>query len=260
MDACMDLSIKTLAHRIADVLDRNVHSIWLYGSVVLNDFRLGWSDIDFIAITKAPITERQANTLLMLRQTLSSQFPQSPYYRLFEGVIVHLKEYRSNQYTRLVYWGTTGQRITSQCEIDAFARYELARYGRVVYGDEDCELFITPKTEEMLTAIQGHYEAIRRYAVQTNESLYSCGWLLDLARCVYFLRHNDVISKTQAGLWALDAHVFSDEESLKRALDIRQNPLDNKDRAGVKRWLRGLGPTVQQYADVLEQELKRVRR
>ena len=38
-------------------------------------------------------------------------------------------------------------------------------------------------------------------------------------------------------------------------VEIRQEPLAYRDRDDVKQWLKGLGPTVQRYADVLEKEL-----
>ncbi|MBQ3868942.1 MAG: DUF4111 domain-containing protein, partial [Clostridia bacterium] len=114
----------------------------------------------------------------------------------------------------------------------------------------------TPSREELINAVRGHYDAIRKYAVETNESLYSCGWLLDIARCIYTLRQNDVISKTQAGFWALEEHLFSDEAPLRKALEIRQNPSSFKDRADIMLWLKELGPVVQLYADVLERELQ----
>ena len=106
--------------------------------------------------------------------------------------------------------------------------------------------------------MRSHYEAIRKHAVETNESLYSCGWLLDVARCIYTLRHNDVIAKTQAGLWALEQKLFPDETPLRKTIEIRQHPLYHKDREEIRRWLKGLGPVVQDYADVLEEELRKI--
>ena len=110
----------------------------------------------------------------------------------------------------------------------------------------------------MIRAVREHYESIRKYAVQTNESLYSCGWLLDIARCVYTLRYSGVIAKTQAGIWALEEHLFPDEEPLRKTIEIRKAPWRFKDSESTRRWLAGLGPVVQRYADVLEEELRSV--
>ncbi len=246
-----------MAREIAAVLEGKVHSIWLYGSTVMDDFRLGWSDIDFIAFAEEPLTEAQAEALLTLRQSLSARYPQNPYFRCFEGVIVSLEEYRRGEYTRLVYWGTSGQRITNRCDLDVFARYELAVCGVSVYGQGDRSIFPIPERAELNAAVRRHYESIRRYAVATSDSLYSCGWLLDIARCIYTLQFCEVTSKTHAGKWALDEHLFGEEEALRQTLRIRQAPLQYRDREDVKRWLSGLGPTVQAYADVLETELLR---
>lgn len=248
-------SAAAMAKEISDVLNGSLHSFWLYGSVVLNDFRPGWSDVDFIAFTIDPISPEQADELLTLRQSLSERFPDNPLFRCFEGVIVNLSEYRNNAYTRLVYWGTSGQRITNRCSIDPFSMLELTKYGIRVYGKEDRDLFKRPENEELIAAVRSHYEGIRRCAVQTDDSLYSCGWLLDIARCIYTLRYGDVIGKTKAGEWALSEHLFADEEPLKRTLQIRKDPAICRDDAQVKEWLKSLGPTVQHYADVLEKEL-----
>ncbi len=252
-------SIKRMTDEISGILDGKLCGIWLFGSVVFDDFKLGWSDIDFIALSDGRITESQAEELLMLRQRLSENEPTNPYYRLFEGIIANKSEYLQNSYSKLVYWGTSGQRITNSLAIDVFSRFELSKYGVPVCGAKDCSIFEEPCREDILSAVWSHYETIRKYAKQTNSTLYSCGWLLDIARCIYTLRYNDVIAKTQAGVWALENHIFQDEAPLMRALEIRRAPLEIplefKSREDIKRWLTELGPTVQRYADVLEKEL-----
>ena len=253
----MEASIRRMSEEIGKILGPACHSFWLYGSVVLKDFRLGWSDIDCIAFSREEISPDQADALLMLRQQLSENEADNPYYRLFEGVICTLPEYREGCFARLVYWGTSGQRITDRWEPDAFSRWELARLGRAVYGRQAdrAGLFSPPAREELFQAVRRHYEAIRLHARKTDESLYACGWLLDICRCLYTLRSGEVISKTQAAVWALEQHLFADERPLRKALEIRRNPLLYKEKPEVKAWLASLGPVVQQYADVLEDEL-----
>ena len=248
-------SVSKITHEIDRILDGRTAGIWLYGSVVMDDYRPGWSDIDFAALTRGGITESQGERLLTLRQDMLGKEPGNPYYRRFEGIIADLDEYRSQTFTRLVYWGTSGQRITDRFQHDAFSLYELAEYGRPVWGETPWP-FPAPGREELVRAVRNHYEAIRKYARETDESLYSCGWLLDIARCIHTLRYNGVTAKTKAGIWALESHVFPDEVPLKKTLEIRRDPLAYKDREDVRSWLKGLGPTVQRYADVLEKELE----
>ncbi len=242
---------------IASRVDGRVYGAWLCGSTVMGDFQLGWSDIDFVVLVDGPVSESQAESLLMLRQDMLRTEPGNLYYRSFEGVIASLNEYRSQSFRRLVYWGTSGQRITDHYTPDAFFLFELAKYGVPVRNGREW-ILPAPGRDALVSAVRGHYETIRKYAVQTDESLYSCGWLLDIARCIYTLRLNDVISKTKAGLWALEEHLFPDETPLRKTVEIRQHPLSFKGREDIRLWLKSLGPVVQQYADRLEQELRSV--
>lgn len=249
-------SIERMTTAIDAVCGHRLQSAWLYGSAALDDFRPGWSDIDILALTESPLTEQQAETLLMLRQRLSEESPEEPHFRSFEGIICSREEFQTGCYEKLVYWGTSGQRITNRYRPDPFALYELARYGKCVFGKGDRFLFREPDRNELNAAVRKHYEGIRSCAVATDESLYSCGWLLDLARCLYTLRYHDVIEKTQAGAWALENHVFPEEEALRQTLMIRKDPMRYRDRPEIREWLKSLGPTVQRYADVLERELE----
>ena len=254
-EGSLERSIEQMARRIGGILQEDLHSVWLYGSVVLDDFRPGWSDIDLLVLSNSPLTEQQTQQLVGLRQAVTEEEPDNPYGRSFEGIIADRAEYFAGSFTRLVYWGTSGQRITDHYQQDVFSAFELAKYGRSVSGEHDRGIFPLPSSAELREAVRQHYVSIRRYAVQTDESLYSCGWLLDIARCIYTLRHGDVIAKTRAGFWALSEHLFAEEEPLRQTLEIRQNPLACRDREDVKQWLKRLGPVVQRYADVLEREL-----
>ena len=64
-------SITRMTKEIVSILNGDVHSIWLYGSIVQDDFRLGWSDIDILVLTGKQITDNQAQELVQLRQFLA---------------------------------------------------------------------------------------------------------------------------------------------------------------------------------------------
>jgi len=251
----MNRAISVMAKSICAILGDNVLCIYLYGSVVMDDFKLGWSDIDILCFTKEAISEYEAEKLINLRQNLLKKEETNPYYRSFEGAILSIDEFKKKQYTRVVYWGTSGQRITDKFHFDVFSQYELIKYGQLIFGRDIRDEFVLPKKEDLKKGVQQHYQSIRKYAIETNESLYSCGWLLDIARCIYTLRYNDIIGKTMAGEWALKEKLFPQEEPLCYALEIRYNPLEYKNRLEVKKWLRSLRTVVQLFADVLEREL-----
>ena len=251
-------SIIRMTEAVQEILGERFLCGYLYGSAVLNDFQLGWSDIDVLYLSRCPLRLQEAEALLNLRQAMLEKEPGNPYYRSFEGAILSLEEFLRKEDQTIVYWGTSGQRIKLQYNLDPFSRLEIIQHGRLLAGEDVHSRIPLPNYSELAAAVRFHYNTIRQYAVQTNESLYSCGWLLDIARCIYTLRTGTVIAKTQAGEWALENHLCPDENALRRTLQIRRNPLQYKIDPEIKRWLASLGPAVQAFTDVLEKELQAI--
>ena len=54
----MEHAISNMVQRITNILDSCAPSIYLYGSVVLGDFKLGWSDIDVYAAPQNHLDRR----------------------------------------------------------------------------------------------------------------------------------------------------------------------------------------------------------
>ena len=244
----------SFAREISGVLGDNLLSVCLYGSAVLDDYRDGWSDIDLICFTKEPPLPQQAEKLLMLRQFLVER-ERLPMFRKIEGAVVSIDEFLNKQYSRVVYWGTSGQRITDSYCFDVFSAFELIRCGKTIFGDDVRSRMILPSYDELAAGVRQHYETIRKYAKETDNSVYSCGWLLDIARCLYTLRCGDIISKTAAGEWALAERLCPCESDLRMTLSVRRDPSAYLGLTKTDQWLQTLGPSVQAFADVLEREL-----
>lgn len=92
---CRELAVHRMVREISGTLSDCEPSIYLYGSSVLDDFRLGWSDIDILVLTGKQITEEQAKTLVGLREALLADEPDNPYYRSFEGGMLTLDAFLS---------------------------------------------------------------------------------------------------------------------------------------------------------------------
>ena len=251
----MKKSIDVLMDSVRMILEENGISAYLFGSICLDDFKLGWSDIDVLILTEKTISEKQAEQLVNLRQTLLETYHGNPYYRSFEGGILSLNEFLNKKQERVVYWGTSGQRITDSYYFDVFSMMQLKDYGILVYGNEIRDRIQYPTYDEMLQAVGNHYETIREYAVKPGRSLYSAGWMLDIARCLYTLAERKIISKTKAGYWAMEKGLVPSEAVMKKVISIRENPLKYKDDIAVQDWLETLGPSIQEFADVLENKL-----
>ena len=174
----MNSSIEIMKNRIVEILAGNPPSIYLYGSITLGDFKLGWSDIDILCLTKEKISDEQANRLLNLRQELLSEYKNNKFFRSFEGGFISLRAFINHTPDTVVYWGTGGQRITDEYRFGSFSMMELLDSGILLYGDDVRGMFNYPEKNDVIQAVINHYDIIRKYAVATTRSLYSAGWLL----------------------------------------------------------------------------------
>lgn len=249
-------AIETMTRRIVEILESCSPSIYLYGSVVLDDFKFGWSDIDLLVLTEREISEIQARQLVNLRQTLLEEHPENRYYRLFEGGMLTRSACLANKADRVVYWGTSGERITTQYALDVFSLCELLDSGVLLYGKDIRNCFSHPSFDALKAGVQRHYETIRKYAGTSGRSFYTYGWLLDISRCLYTLRTGKIIAKTAAGEWALKEKLCPCEAVLAKALEIRKEPDRYRQDASVFDDAETIGEDIQRYADVLERELK----
>ena len=247
------LAINTMAVSIFNILESVQPSIYLYGSVTAEDFRPGWSDIDLLVLTQAPITETQADLLLTLRQQLAQRDPDTPYYRAFEGGMLDLGSFLTNESTRVVYWGTTGERIKERHDFSAFDRASLLQNGQLLLGKDVRRHFEMPEYPEIATAVISHAVSIRQHG-KGARSLYAYGWLLDIARCMYTLVNGRLTTKTTAAQWALDEHLCPCPAELSMALTVRRQPELIRDES-VLAYAEGLTEAIQSFLNLLEKAL-----
>lgn len=250
----MERSIDLMTAAITGILRENEPSVYLYGSVTMEDFRPGWSDIDLLVLTRHAITPAQAEELLSLRQTLPIDHPEAIYARAFEGGMLSLNAFTKGYPDTVVYWGTSGQRITDRHHFDSFSLWALHHFGRLLYGPDVRSSLPIPTPTDLHADVAHHLATILRYG-RGDRSLYAFGWLLDTARGLYTLRHDAVISKTAAGEWALAEGLCPDAEALRLALAVRRNPALIREPATLMQ-AEALTPAIARFAAVLRQELE----
>lgn len=249
------IAINKMVREISSILQGNEPSIYLYGSSVLNDFRLGWSDIDILVLTYKQITEEQAKKLVGLRQAMLKKGPGNLYYRSFEGGMLTLDAFLTGRADCVVYWGTGGEKITNHYVLDSFGMVELIESSVLLYGNDIRTQLKAPEFSELYADVKHHYKTIRKFAQKTGRSIYSFGWILDIARCIYTLRTGKIIAKTDAADWALENNLCPDPDALRIALEVRRSPLKRKEDKRIFDYAETLAEPIQRFADVLEKEL-----
>ena len=202
-------AIQIMTDEIISILADNKPTIYLYGSVVLEDFKLGWSDIDFIVLSEDELTKQQADTLVELRQAMLARYPGNPYFRLFEGGMLSTDAFLNGKTERMVYWGTSGQRIIDTYTLDSFAIAALLDSGDLIHGNDMRDKLSYPTHEQFKADIRRHLTTIREYGKD------GWGWLLDIARGLYTIQTGKIIAKTLAGEWALEKKSMSCAKIIK---------------------------------------------
>ncbi|MDR0929727.1 MAG: DUF4111 domain-containing protein [Oscillospiraceae bacterium] len=244
-------AVHTMTNEIVAILADCTPTIYLYGSAATDDSRLGWSDIDLLVLTRGDISAAQADALLPLRQIMMAREPDNPYYRSFEGGMLDLAAFLSGERTRAVYWGTSGQRIAERHALNNLSMAELLTHGRLLRGEEVRGRMAMPTYAQLCADVGRHVETIRKYAQTTGRSIYSYGWLLDIARGLYTLQTGQIIAKTVAGEWALAQGLCPNAEVMQMALAVRKNPMRYKDDPNILDKAAALGGEIQRFADVL---------
>jgi len=248
------LAINTMAVSIQRILADAQPSIYLYGSITAEDFHPGWSDIDLLVLTQEVITEEQSAALLHLRQTLAARDPDTPHYRLFEGGMLDLGSFLTGEDTRVVYWGTTGERIKATHAFSAFDRASLMQNGQLLLGKDVRRHLEMPEYGEILAAIAGHLATIKTHGAGSR-SISAYGWLLDIARCLYTMVNGRLTTKTAAAQWALDEHLCPCPAELSMALTVRRQPELIWDES-VLDYAEGLTEAIRSFAALLEQAVR----
>ncbi len=232
------------------------HTLYLYGSAAVGDFRLGWSDIDFLCLSDAPMTSPQCALLGSLLGFLAHRRPANPYWALLEGAALHAEAFLHGTSTPTGYWGSHGFRQTSGYVLDPFGRQSLLENGIRISGPELRGNMAPPQREELVQAVARHCQTVLRHGTQPSRSLYAAGWMLDTARCLYTLRTGKLLPKTAAGYWALQEGLCPSPDVLRQILRIRENPRHFAGACTPAAFWESLPPHIEAFARVLEHELE----
>ena len=253
-------STEEMANRICSILYNCSPSVYIYGSVALNDFRSGWSDIDILVLTQKQISEDQAQELVSLRQSMTEEDPDNPYYGIYEGGMLSLSAFIQHRKDRVVYWGSSGEYVTDTFHFDSFCMMQLIDNG-ILYAGEDIRRSLEyPTYKDLRTDVQQVLNTVRWYASKTGRSLHSFGWLLDISRCIYTLRTGKIAAKTFAGEWAFRNNLCPSPKCLQTAIMLRHTPALLKKDQKLLDYAATLGDEIQAYADVLEKEFDSTRK
>ncbi len=240
-----------------------IRAVYLHGSAAVGDFRPGWSDLDLLILTDAPLSGETANALVSLRQSLAETDAENPFYRAIEGAILPLSAFINDTTAEnIVYYGTSGQRITDRFSFNALSRAEWFAHGILLCGEElRGDVSLLPPYENLVDAVEQHLDTVYKYGTTPTASLYSYGWICDIARGLYTLETGKILSKTEALRTALKNPRIpvSLHGVLKETVAVRENAAHAKNDPAVLSRAAERGEEIRLLADALAEKLHAVR-
>jgi len=187
--------LKRIAEDISRILRDNFVGFYVMGSFVMGDWDPKKSDIDFITVTRKPLTERESVEIGKLHLTLS----ESDLGKKLDGAYTYLEQLQQKRFEE-----RTGSvenhefKADFPCHLSADNILCLLKYGKCVQGMPIEELSLSVSDEELS---QAAYDMLLEDTGEINKSedfqtLYDI--LINTLRCIYTLETGKLPTKTRA--------------------------------------------------------------
>ena len=213
-----------LVDDLNEVLQERLVGIYLYGSLIIGDFDMFVSDIDFVVVLNGPIDAQLFTALHDLHTRVVADYPQ--WQNRLELAYISscaLRTFRTQPSNIGIISPGEPFHIIEAGSDWLISWYALRENGIALQGPPIRTLIDPIPEEAWLDALREHichyHESVRK--PQNKASLSYI--VLTVARGLYTLEHGHAVSKVKAAEWA--AHSFPKwSDLIERALLYRQNP------------------------------------
>jgi hypothetical protein len=187
--------LRDVAQRISGILKSNFVGFYVMGSFVMGDWDPEKSDIDFIVITRKPLSKRESLDIGRLHQALS----KSALGKKLDGAYTYLEQLQQKRFEEKT--GSVEDHIFKAdcpCHLSADNVLCLLEYGKCIQGLPIRELELHVSDEELSKAAHDmlleNLEEIDKK--EDFEALYYI--LIDMLRCIYTLETGKLPTKPRA--------------------------------------------------------------
>ncbi|KZE69181.1 hypothetical protein AWM68_02625 [Fictibacillus phosphorivorans] len=224
----IDVYLKKIEERLPNVLE----SFYLFGSVSLDAYQEGISDIDFYTVVKRPLTENDVDVLKEVHLGMKKQFRKPS----LDGMYVTREdlEGRNEEVSTCPYFNDGKLQMFKSFHRNWIDAYQLRTYGIVIKG-LPIETYHVPVDWDLLKTnlvenINGYWlnwvkncervTSLSFFGLYMSPSMIEWG-VLGVTRLYYSIREEDITSKVGAGEYALLTVPEEYHRILKEALRIR---------------------------------------
>lgn len=216
--------LNSLVAGLSSVLQDNLVGIYLYGSLVTEDFDAQVSDLDLVAVTNRGLDDASFHSLNELHQQVILRYPEwNDRLELAYVSLDALKTFRSKQSRIAII--SPGEPFH---QLDAgydwlISWYMLRETGIALRGPDIASLIDPMEPAHYIEAVQSHIEAYRNSVKSANSKSNLSYIVLTVSRGLYTVLHGQPTSKVKAAAWAVRAYPKW-AQLINQALRWRVNP------------------------------------
>ena len=186
--------------QVREILDEQLQSVILYGSVTLGDFQSGWSDIDVCAVLTESIAEDAGVRIGRVYDLIQRHYLEDKHGGWLSGQVLEgnyipeslAGDPREDQACYIA--GGTTRKWQRGDPLQPFDRYMLANFGQSCFGPE--VEFSEPNKDLLRPQAETDLRSLGNWERQS--ALWLTGMLHWLARSLVFWRDGRMLSKTAA--------------------------------------------------------------
>lgn len=216
-----------------------IFGVYLYGAVALDDFQLGSSDVDFVTVVNRKLSEADLDKLKRIHTEVHKSFSRLP----MNGIYVQTHELglleRDGKPIPYYFGGTMYP--AGYFELNLVTWFELKQQGVVIFGPDIETLGLTVDETDLRKYVAENMNSYWRSWVEKRRRVFSrpalglmfnkeqVEWgVLGVTRQYYTLRENGVVSKGEAGVYALSHVPERWQRIIEEALRIRKGIRESK--------------------------------
>jgi predicted nucleotidyltransferase len=213
------------------LLPEVMEGFYVYGSAATGDFRSERSDIDFIAIVKNGLTYEQIDKLQLIHSSIQLKYKKpelNGFYITTDQLGLPKGKIKPVTY---FYEGKVHDR--GHFELNLVTWYQLKNSAITIRGASANELGFTVNWNDLIAEMKNNMNTYWKEWIRKSSRLFSRDFILLLspervewgvlgvARQFYSFSEGGIVSKTDAGKWALTKVPEKYYKILQEALNIR---------------------------------------
>ena len=211
---------------VRSCLDEKLRAVLLFGSVALDDFCPGWSDVDVCVVLDTPITRSEGDAVGAIHDEMRRRFIDGGDGSWLSGQAIEGSyipaELAADSSLRVPCYtaGGSTRKWAVGNPLSPFDRYMLAHHARPVAGERVA--FTPPSASDLVGQSEHDLAGLRNWNENSEQSaIWMAGMLHWIARSIVFWRDGRMLSKSDALRHEIERGAeFADAFAL--SLEIRQ--------------------------------------